>query len=122
MALGAITKPSAATVPSPDTTLGSRTLNIRDVVPSAGANYTTGGEVISPAAVGLTRRIEMVISIGIARATAAGATARTVAIDYTAISTNPGAVKLQVYTTASAEAANNSDQSAFTVRLGFIGV
>lgn len=122
MALGAISKPSSATVPSPDITIGAKSMNVRDVVLTTGANYTSGGEQINPVDVGLTKRIEAVFSIGVARATAAGATARTVSVNYAAISGSPGAVKLQVYTTASAEAAGNSDQSAFNVRLGFYGI
>lgn len=121
MALGTITKPSASLLPAPDTSIGAKALNIRDVQLTAGANYTTGGEVITPQAVGLGRRIETVVSIGIARATSGGATSRSVAFDYAAIAASPGAVKMQVYTTASAEAAGNSDQSAFSIRLGFIG-
>lgn len=117
MALGTITKPS----PSQDFTAGNRRFRTRDVVLGTGANYPTGGETITPAAVGLGRRIEQVWTTSIARATAGGATGRTVSVDYTAIAGSPGAVKIQIYTTGSAEVANNSDQSAFSVRLTFIG-
>lgn len=118
MALGTITKPS----PSQDYTVANRRFRTRDIVLGTGANYPTGGETITPASVGLKQRIEQVLTTSAVRATSGGATARTVAIDYTAIAGSGGAVKLQVYTTASAEAANNSDQSAFTGRFTFIGV
>lgn len=111
MALGAISIPTGVQA---NTTFGNKKVRIRNIVLTTGANYTTGGEAITPAAVGLSKRIELVVGTQ-APATAAGATTRTVGYDYTN-------GKLQVYTTASAEAANNSDQSAFTTRLMFIGV
>lgn len=116
MALGTISRTTPA---SSDSVWGNKRARVRDVQLTSGANYTTGGETISPAAVGLTRRIEQVLTHGIARATSGGATARTLAFDF---ATTPGSVKMQVYTTASAEAASNSDQSTFSARLTFIGV
>jgi hypothetical protein len=44
MALGAITKPSGAS----DYDVGNKRVRVRDVVLSSGANYTTGGETITP--------------------------------------------------------------------------
>lgn len=98
---------------------GNRRAVVYDVQLTSGANYTTGGETIAPSAVGLGRRVEQVLTHGIARATSGGATSRTVSFDF---ATTPGSVKMQVHTTASAEAAGSSDQSAFSVRLTFIGV
>lgn len=111
MALGAISIPTGVQA---NTTFGNKKVRIRNVVLTTGANYTTGGESITPSAVGLSKRIEFVMGT-IAPATSGGATARTVGYDYTNS-------KLQVFTTGSAEAASNSDQSAFTARLMFIGV
>lgn len=113
MALGTITKPS----PSQDMAVSNKKWRTRDVQLSSGANYPTGGDTITPLAVGLSRRIEQVIYPGAIRATAAGATARSVAFAHQ----TDGSVKMQVYTTASAEAANNSDQSAFAGRFTFVG-
>lgn len=117
MAIGTIT-----TVPGAECSIGSKEMVVCDVVLTSGANYQAGGSTVTPAAVGLSKRIEQVWSVGASRATSGGLTARTVAVDYTAISGSPGAVKLQVFTTASAEAATGSDQSTQSMRLAFIGV
>lgn len=98
----------------------NKRVRVYDVILTSGANYTTGGDIIQPSYIGLNKIME-VIPHGIARATTGGATSRTVAFDYTAISGSPGAVKMQVYTTASAEAASNSDQSTQSVRITFRG-
>jgi hypothetical protein len=113
MALGTMTR-----VTDSVTRLGSKRMVSYDVVLGTGSSYPTGGETVTPAMVGFGRRIENVLTNGIARATSGGATARTVAFDF---ATTPGSVKVQVMTTASAEAANNSDQSAFSIRLTFVG-
>lgn len=114
MALGTLTAVANTT-----SRIGNKRMKVYDVQLSSGANYTTGGETITPAAVGMGRRIEQAQATGIARATTGGATSRAVSFDF---ATTPGSVKMQVSTTASAEAANNSDQSAFSVRVAFIGV
>lgn len=114
MALGTFTA-----VPNTINRVGNRRRRVYDVQLSSGANYPTGGDTITPAMVGMGRRIEEAQATGIARATSGGATSRTVSFDY---ATTPGSVKMQVNTTASAEAANNSDQSAFSVRIAFLGV
>jgi hypothetical protein len=88
-----------------------------DVQLTSGANYAAGGATITPQAVGLGRRIVQVQGSGTASATSGGLTARSVAIRYQ----TDGSVKLQVMTTASAEAADNSDQSGFATRLTFLG-
>jgi hypothetical protein len=114
MALGTITKP---------TQLGSRAnytdankrVRIRDVQLTAGANYTTGGEPITAASVGLNV-IEQAVPCGLAL-TASGTTSRSVAFLYQ----TDGSVKMLTHTTASAEAGSNSDQSTFTVRIKFEG-
>lgn len=93
---------------------GNRRVRVYDVVLGTGANYPTGGESVLPTAVGLRSRIDAVIPCGVARATADGATGRTLGWD----DTNK---KLQVYTTGSAEAGNNSDQSGQTARIMFVG-
>lgn len=111
MALGAITKPSGAS----DYDVGNKRVRVRDVVLSSGANYTTGGETISPSAVGLNAIFEAT-PLGLAT-TATGTTSRSVLYLY---QTN-GSVKQLVHTTASAEAAGNSDQSTFTQRVRFVG-
>lgn len=116
MALGTLTAVANTT-----NRVGNRREKVYDVQLTSGANYTTGGETITPAMVGLGRRIEQVQATGTPRATTGGATERSVSWDFaTLVST--GAVKMQVSTTASAEAANNSDQSAFSVRVAFRGV
>jgi hypothetical protein len=112
MALGTLTKASAYTV-------ANKRVRVYDVQLTSGANYTTGGETITPASVGLKSKIEQAVAHGNARATSGGATARTLAFDY---ATTPGSVKMQVYTTASAEAASNSDQSTQSCRVTFYGV
>jgi hypothetical protein len=114
MALGAITKVSGL----PDTKVGGLRMCTRDIVLGTGANYNTGGETISPSQVGMKFKILQVMQPSAVRATSGGATARTIAFDY---ATTPASVKMQVYTTASAEAAGNSDQSAYTARLTFLG-
>lgn len=98
----------------------NKRVRVYDVVLGTGANYPTGGEVIQPSYVGMNKITEA-IAHGNSRATSGGATARTVAFDYTAISGSPGAIKMQVYTTGSAEAANNSDQSTQSIRITFRG-
>lgn len=108
MALGTLT-------PVDKFPVGNRRGRVFDVQLTAGANYTTGGETINPSAVGLAKRIIAVH--GDMATTSTGTTSRTVVPLY---QTN-GSVKLTVQTTASAEAALNSDQSTFTARLLFIG-
>jgi hypothetical protein len=117
MALGTITKPTTPALGSrTDWTEGNRRYRIRNVQLSAGANYTTGGETIAPSAVGMRQVIEHVIPMGLALPSG-GATSRSVAY----IAQSDGSVKQLVHTTASAEAASNSDQSTFTVQALFIG-
>lgn len=113
MALGTLTRVANASA-----TIGNKKMRVYDVQLTSGANYTTGGETIAPSAVGL-KRIEQVQTCGIARATSGGATSRSVTFDF---ATTPGSAKMQVQTTASAEAASNSDQSAFSLRVAFVGV
>lgn len=113
MAIGTLTRISDGV-----TRLGSKRMVTYDVQLTSGANYVTNGATITPADVGFGRRIENVLTNGIARATTGSATSRTVAFDF---ATTPGSVKMTVHTTASAEAASNSDQSAFSVRLTFVG-
>lgn len=100
-----------AKVAGADTTVSNKRVRVRTI--TLDNSYPTGGYTINPADVGLSNSIEHVNG-AVARATAAGATAVTVAFNY-------ATGKLQVYTTASAEAANLSDQSAFSVRLQFWG-
>lgn len=113
MALGTITKPTGVQA---STVFGNKKVRIRDVQLTSGANYTTGGETVTAAAVGLSRRIETVL--GAMATTTSGTTSRTVVPLYQ----TDGSIKLLVQTTASAEAAVSSDQSTFTARLTFIGV
>lgn len=116
MALGTITKP----VPSPDYVIGNKRVRVRDVQLTSGANYTTGGETITPAAVGLKLRIESVICTGQARTTTGGAATIPVSLDF---ATTPGSVKLQQYVAATgAEQAASANLSTFSARLTFIGV
>jgi hypothetical protein len=110
MAIGTITKVSGYTV-------SNKRYRVYTVQLSAGANYTTGGETITPANVGLSRKIEEARPHGLAF-TASGTTSRTVGFLYQ----TDGSVKILTHTTASAEAANNSDQSTFSVRVTFVGV
>lgn len=119
MALGAITVPTGVQA---NTTFGNKKVRIREIVLTGGANYTTGGESVTPTAVGLSKRIEQVLTDGGAK-NAAGTLMIPVRYDY---ANN----KLQIfrYDGASAgkasleEAASNFDASLFTARLTFIGV
>lgn len=118
MALGTITKPTGVAA---DTTFGNKKIRTRNVQLTAGANYTTGGESITAAAVGL-RRIEQVLCDTGGR-NAAGTFVIPVSYDYTNS-------KLQAFRYDGAavgkasleEAAANTDLSTFTARLTFIGV
>jgi hypothetical protein len=96
--------------------VGNKRVRVADVQLTAGANYTTGGETISLAAVGLRRLIQTARACGLATTTS-GSTSRGVSFIYQ----TDGTVKMQVQTTASAEATSNSDQSTFTVRIEFTG-
>jgi hypothetical protein len=111
MALGTVTKVTGA-----DTVFGNKKVRVRDVQLTSGANYTTGGETITAAQVGL-RKIEQANVLGLALPTG-GATSRTIGVIY---GNGQTTTKLVVHTTASAEAAGSSDQSTFTVRIQFIG-
>lgn len=102
---------SIAKVAGADHIEGNKRVRVRTV--TFDSSYPTGGYSILPADVGLRKSIDTVQG-SVAPATSGGATARTVAYDHTN-------QKLQVYTTGSAEAANASDQSAFSVRLRFVG-
>jgi hypothetical protein len=116
MALGTITKPT----PTPDHTIGNKRVRVRDVVLTGGANYTTGGETISPAAVGMKLRIEQCYSTGQARTTSGGAATIPVSVDF---ATTPGSAKLQAYVAASgAEQSAAANLSTFSIRLTFVGV
>lgn len=110
MALGTITPVKGA-----NSTWGNKKMKVFDIQLTSGANYTTGGETLNASAVGL-KRIEQVNPLGNATASN-GATSRTVSVLYS----SPTAVKLVAQTTASAEAAASSDQSAYTVRCQIIG-
>ena len=109
MALGTITRVDS-------TTWGNRKIRTVDVQLTSGANYTTGGETVTAAAVGL-KRIIGANPLGNATTTS-GTTSRTVVFLYGNGTTTS---KLLTQTTASAEAASNSDQSTFTQRIQFIG-
>src|SRR5215207_8394843 len=104
MALGTITKVSHLGR-SIDYHEGDRKVAIRDIQLTSGANYTTGGETVTAASVGLSR-IFTAEPLGLAQ-NAAGTLSRTVGVLYQ----SNGSVKLTVHTTASAEAAGSSDQS-----------
>lgn len=112
MALGAISRPSSAS----DYDAGNKRVRVRDIVLTSGANYTTGGETVNASAVGLNV-INEAAALGLALPSN-GATSRGVGFLYAA---DARSVKLVVQTTASAEAASNSDQSTYTVRVRFIG-
>lgn len=122
MALGTITKPTTGTggAPNPDFTVSNKRWRTRDIQLTAGANYTTGGETITPSQVGLRSTIHQVIGTGVAAA-AAGTTAWVVKYDHTNS-------KLQAFGSngaapaALAEAASNTNLSTFVVRLTFVGV
>ena len=117
MALGTITKPANTS----DVTVANKRWRTRDIQLTSGANYTTGGETITAAAVGL-KRIEAVFGYGSAK-TSNGATSRAIAIDY---SVSPN-VKIQAYNGDAGvlgpqtEVAANTDCSTLTARLTFFG-
>ena len=90
---------------------GNKRVRVRDI--TLDNSYPTGGYTINPSDAGLRTRIDTA-DCELAIAAAGGATSRAVSYNY---STG----KLQVYTTASTEAAAASDQSAFTVRVRFVG-
>lgn len=115
MALGTVTRPT----PNPDFTVSNRRFRTRDVQITSGANYTTGGESITPASVGL-RVIQQVVTDGAKNA--AGTSYLPVRYDYSAN-------KIQAYRydgsqagkASLEEAASNFDASTFTARITFIG-
>jgi hypothetical protein len=115
MALGTVTKLTGFGSEG-DWTAHNKRYRIRTVQLSSGANYTTGGETITLVNAGMKQRIHAAIPLGLALPTG-GATSRSVAY----IPQTDGTVKQLVHTTASAEAASNSDQSTFFVNVLFIG-
>jgi hypothetical protein len=115
MALGTITKPLGPSSAA-DYDVGNKRVRVRVVQLTSGANYTQGGETITATAVGLNAIFECA-ALGLALPTG-GATSRTVGFIQTA---DTRSVKMVVHTTASAEAAANSDQSTFSVMVRFVG-
>lgn len=120
MALGALTA-----VAGGHYQWGNRRARVYDVQLTAGANYTTAGETVQPSTVGLHSFIEQVFGTG---SSGSGATtAYVVGANYTAVAANPGAVRLQGFVSNGAspallnEAPSNTNLSAGTVRLTFIG-
>jgi hypothetical protein len=109
MALGTITRIASYVA-------GNKKVRVCDVQLTSGANYTTGGETITAASVGV-RKIEQAMPSGLAL-TASGTTSRAVAF---LLGNSTTTTKMLVHTTSSAEAASNSDQSTFTVRITFVG-
>lgn len=115
MALGTLTRVAAYVE-------GNRRVRIYDVQVTAGANYTVGGETITPQAVGLGRRIDMAMADGCAR-TASGDGGPAVAFIYQA----NGSVKIVGLTSNGAapavldEPAANTNFSTHSVRVKFIG-
>lgn len=115
MALGAITRPT----PNPDVTIGNRRWRTRDVVLTTGANYTTGGDTLTPSQVGL--RVITQIYVDHAK-NATGTSLVIVRYDY-------AANKLQSYRYDGAsagkafleEVAAAVDLSTFTARITFVG-
>lgn len=77
-------------------------------------SYPTGGETVTPSAIGL-RTVAKVYEV-ISEGTAAGALGRVVA-DVA----DPAAPKLVVYTAASTELANEGDASTVVGRFRFLG-
>lgn len=110
MALGTLTKITAYKD-------ANKRVTVYDIILGTGANYPTGGETIAAATVGL-RKIEGAAPLGVALATTGGATSRTVGFQYGNGTTT---TKMLIHTTASTEAANASDQSAYTQRIRFSG-
>lgn len=96
---------------------GNKYVRVYDVVPTSGANYTTGGEIITAAAVGLRKIIT--VRVNTLALPSGAATSRSVGI---VLGDGKTTTKLVVHTTASAEAASNSDQSTFTARIEFVGL
>lgn len=109
MALGTVTKVS-------DFTVANKRYRVRDIQLTSGANYTAGGETITAASVGLNV-IQGAQPHGLAL-TSSGTTSRSVGF---LLGNTTTTTKILVHTTASVEAAGNSDQSTFTVRVTFIG-
>jgi hypothetical protein len=89
MSLGTLTLRDSTVIGNP-----SRKVRVYDVVPTGGADYTAGGETITPSAVGL-RRITAAICDGPA-STSNGGTAYTVKPLYQ----TDGSVKLAAHRTA----------------------
>ncbi len=116
MALGTITRTGVGS----DTIFGNKRIKIRDIQLTSGANYTTGGETVTPAMVGLRKIDQVLTDAGGKNAT--GTFAVPVRYDYTAS-------KLQAYryNGASAgvafleEVGAATDLSTFSVRATFIG-
>lgn len=116
MALGTLTKVAAFTE-------ANRRTRIYDIQLTSGANYTTGGETITPQQVGLGRRIELAVADGAAK-TSSGSTGNAVAFLYQA----NGSVKLVVYGISGTvpqplnEQSASANLSTFSVRVRFTGV
>lgn len=113
MAIGTIQKASGAS----DYVAGNKKYRRRIVQLTSGANYATGGELITPAMVGFSKTINTCLPEGLALTTS-GTTSRSVGF----IHQPNGDVRMLVHTTASGEATGSSDQSTFFVRVLFVGV
>ncbi len=115
MALGTLTKITSYVN-------GNKRVRIYDVQLTSGANYTTGGETITAAAVGL-RKVEKASPDGMAN-TSSGSTAHGVGMLYQ----SNGNVKIQAYSSngaapaAFAELGANANLSTFVTRVQFTGV
>lgn len=118
MAIGTLTKIAAYA-------WGNRRVRVFDVQLTSGANYTTAGETVTPKMVGLGHVIEQVMGAGTSGAGAT--TGYAIGANYAAVAANPGAVRLQGFVSNGAspallnEAPSNTNLSAGSVRLAFVG-
>jgi hypothetical protein len=104
---------------------GNRRVRVFDVQLTSGANYTTAGEPVTPKQAGMGRFISHVFGAG--NSGAGQTTGYSVGINYTAVASNPGGVRLQGFVSNGAspalfnEAPSNTNLSAGSVRLAFVG-
>jgi hypothetical protein len=120
MALGTITKVKRNGRPI-DYVKGNKFAVVADVQCTSGANYTTGGETITAAAVGL-KSIDYANILN-QPATSTGANHRVGTIVYSAAGAGgQTSVKLAIGgAAAGAEVASNTDLSTYSTRIEFVG-
>jgi|SRR5581483_11953782 len=114
MALGTITQ--VAIDPHSQTAIpvaiGDLKMTVTNVVPSAGADYPTGGVAITPQQLGLSN-----VAAGQAEVQASTGTNATATACAVVVSNNGATVNLKMFSNANAEIANNTNLSGVTFQI-----